>query len=63
MKMILTFTLSAVIFFQIGTYLGELKGKNMALDVKNPSNALEMACLGLWVGEQNKKYWEAQRGK
>ena len=23
-----------------------------------PSEELELVCAGLWIGEQNKKYWE-----
>lgn len=63
MRALFAIVISAVVFFQLGTHLGELKGQARALDTKNPSDELEMACLGLWVGEQNKKYWEAQRGK
>lgn len=62
MKTILAMALSGVIFFQMGTHLGELKGQQAAIDPRNPSEQLEMACVGLWVGEQNTKYWKAQQG-
>lgn len=32
------------------------QGKRIAIDPRNPSQELELACAGLWVGEQNKKY-------
>jgi hypothetical protein len=38
--------------------LGLREGRGMALKTNPPSNELELVCAGLWVGEQNKKYWE-----
>jgi hypothetical protein len=32
-----------------------------ALKTNPPSQELEMVCAGLWVGEQNKKYWERSK--
>ena len=32
-----------------------------ALKNNPPSQELEMVCAGLWVGEQNKKYWERSK--
>lgn len=32
-----------------------------ALKTNPPSQELEMVCAGLWVGEQNKKYWNKQK--
>jgi hypothetical protein len=36
-------------------------GMRYALKVDPPSEQLEMTCAGLWVGEQNKKYFEKER--
>lgn len=38
--------------------LGFKKGKKAALNVRKPSEELEIACASLWVGEQNRIYWE-----
>lgn len=40
----------------IGEHHGYLKAEAKMLKTNPPSEALEMACLGLWVGEQNKRY-------
>lgn len=32
-------------------------GARQALDTRTPSEQLEMACAGLWVGKQNQKYF------
>lgn len=45
----------------LGEQRGYLKAEAKMLKVNPPSEALEMACLGLWVGEQNKKYAEKSR--
>ena len=42
----------------IGEHHGYLKAEAKMLKTNPPSEALEMACLGLWVGEQNKRYAE-----
>ena len=34
---------------------GIAEGRRTALDTRNPSEALEVACMSLWVGEQNKR--------
>lgn len=34
---------------------GVSDGIKQALDTRTPSEELEIACAGLWVGEQNKK--------
>lgn len=31
-----------------------------ALKTNPPSEELELVCVGLWIGEQNKKYWEKE---
>ena len=40
---------------------GYAAGKREALRTAPPSEDLEMACAGLWVGEQNKKYFQRQK--
>ena len=37
---------------------GYAEGLRVALKTNPPSEELEMVCAGLWVGQQNKKYWE-----
>ena len=37
---------------------GIVEGRNTALKTNPVSQELEMVCAGLWVGEQNKKFWE-----
>ena len=45
--------------YLIGTVTGQKAGREMEerelLDPLNPTEELEMACLGLWVTEQNKE--------
>lgn len=45
-------------------YLGALDGYAVgykaALNTREPSDELEMACAGLWIGEQHKKYAERE---
>lgn len=33
-------------------------GMHYAFKSNPPSEELEMACVGLWIGEQNKKYFQ-----
>lgn len=40
---------------------GYADGLKEALKTNPPSQELEMICAGLWVGEQNKKYWEKNK--
>ena len=37
---------------------GFAEGRGMALKTNPPSEELELVCAGLWIGEQNKKYWK-----
>jgi len=37
---------------------GFSEGRGMALNTNPPSEELEMVCAGLWVGEQNKMYFQ-----
>lgn len=39
---------------------GLAEGRKTALNTQNPSDALENACLSLWVSDQNKKYVERE---
>lgn len=36
---------------------GFAEGRGMALKTNPPSEELELTCAGLWVGQQNKKYF------
>ncbi len=40
---------------------GYAEGLRVALKTSPPSEELEMVCAGLWVGQQNKKYWEKSK--
>ena len=53
---------SLAVAFKAGEHRGYLQAEARVLKVNPPSHELEMACLGLWVGEQNKKYSEKNRG-
>ena len=48
----------------IGKKWGIAEGRNIAtkevLHANPPSEELEMVCAGLWIGEQNKKYWSKE---
>lgn len=43
---------------------GKKEGRIMAmkevLRTNPPSEELELVCAGLWIGEQNRKYWEKE---
>lgn len=39
---------------------GLAEGRKTALNTQNPSQALESACLSLWVSDQAKKYIEKE---
>jgi hypothetical protein len=68
----MNYILGALIVFVIGyTYstrpsmkdhwqMGYQAGLKEALKTNPPSQDLEMACAGLWVGEQNRKYFEKE---
>jgi len=63
MKVILVGVIVGLVF---GWAVGEMRGENRgfdkgvkyALTTNPPSPELEMICAGLWIGEQNKKYWK-----
>lgn len=46
----------SVLRYQAGYEAGVREGKRTAINPKNPSEELEIACAALWVGEQTKKY-------
>jgi len=35
-------------------------GMHYALKSNPPSQELEAVCAGLWIGEQNRKYWKKE---
>jgi len=39
---------------------GYREGIKTALKTNPPSEELEIACVGLWIGEQNRKYWNKE---
>lgn len=49
----------------VGRFEGHQQAWSEAYKTNPPSERLEVACLGLWVGEQNKKYFkkESQNAK
>lgn len=49
--------LSFSVGFSQGKSEGLQEGRSTALKTNPPSEDLELACAGLWVGEQNKKYF------
>ena len=61
---VLLIAVFALIGYQMGKTDGIAEGRNMALKealkTNPPSEELEMACLGLWLGEQNKKHFEKE---
>lgn len=44
--------------FSVGMSEGRKSAYATAYKTNPPSQELELACLGLWMGEQNRKYWE-----
>lgn len=56
--------LTVVISFVVGHTVGKSDGKQEAFKeaykTNPPSEQLELVCVGLWIGEQNKKYWERE---
>ena len=63
MKIILISALLGVMYFMIESAIersykrGFAEGRGIALKTNPPSEELELTCAGLWVGEQNKKYF------
>jgi len=51
----------SVFAYQDGYKKGLVEGEKTALNVRAPSEQLELACLGLWIGEQNKIYVERNK--
>lgn len=66
MQVILIMAAIAFTAWYFGYTTGEGRGRQQALKTAlstNPvSEELELVCAGLWVGEQNKKYWEKENG-
>ena len=44
----------------MGSLDGYAVGYKAALNTREPSDELELACAGLWIGEQHKKYAERE---
>ena len=51
-----------ILGFYVGKDRGIAEGRSIAmkeaLRTNPPSEELELVCAGLWIGEQNRKYWE-----
>lgn len=52
---------ASVVYADMRYQEGLADGAKKALDVHRPSEALEIACAGLWVGQQNQKYQRLQK--
>lgn len=57
-----------IIFYQMVQYRfddkyeqGYKDGAKNALKTNPPSEDLEMVCVGLWIGEQNKKFYNKSK--
>lgn len=46
--------------YNFGKTDGHKEALRTAYRTNPPSEQLEMTCLGLWIGEQNKKAWEKE---
>lgn len=49
----------ALVGYTLGINTGRQQRVDMVINTNKVSEELEMACLSLWVGEQNKKYAES----
>lgn len=64
MKIVLVLLIAATLYLLVSNRIsdeyqaGYAEGLRVALKTNPPSQELELVCAGLWVGEQNKKYWE-----
>jgi len=69
MKLILLGAIIGLAYFLFDNALdrqynrGFAEGRGMALKTNPPSEELELVCAGLWVGEQNKKYWKKENAR
>lgn len=65
MKYILFFCICGTVYLLMQERLKSeyLRGKAEALKTNPVSEDLEMVCAGLWVGQQNRKYWEKENKK
>lgn len=51
----------ALVGYTIGVNTGRQQRVDMVINTSHVSEELEMACLSLWMGEQNKKYAEKNK--
>lgn len=49
---------AAAMYASVRYEKGLADGARKALDTSKPSEELELACAGLWVGEQNRKHYQ-----
>lgn len=55
--------LAVFLALEWGMHLGAKRALAAAYDTRNVSDGLEMACLSLWMGEQNRRHWERENKK
>lgn len=48
---------------QLGMATGRQNALKEAYRTNPVSEELELVCVGLWIGEQNKKYWAKEQGR
>lgn len=58
LTIILTVAIWTTVGFYAGNQMGIAEGRSTALKTNPVSEELELVCAGLWIGEQNRKYWE-----
>lgn len=69
MKTLLVVITVAIIYLLIQNRIkdeykaGYAEGMRVALKTNPPSEELEMVCAGLWVGDQNKRYFKKELNK
>lgn len=69
MKVVLVLMILVLIYFMVQNKFSDKYEQGYADGIKNalktnpPSEDLELVCAGLWIGEQNKKYWLKENSK
>ena len=69
MKVVLVLMTLALIYFMAQNKFSDSYEQGYADALKSayktnpPNEELEMACAGLWVGEQNKQYWSKKNAR
>ena len=58
---VLMIVVGTTVGYGAGKMKGLEEGQKTALKTNPVSEELEMTCLGLWLGEQNKKHYERNK--